>query len=229
MTKILGVNAGCGNLASNFFINRIIQLTPAEKEWDYFRIIADYNPFIPSRTRALLYGEESPASELVRTIEGLKESGANVVAVPCNSAHGWYNEVSQFIKVPWLNMIEITANAVKQQKVENVIVIGAYVTVKKRLYDKYLDNTIYLKKHEYKRLFKLIEQLKLSYSHMGIKKKLFHLLEEYRNNADGVLIACTEPSMLFGADETEWNGFKIVDSTNEYAKKCVSICKGTKP
>jgi len=34
--------------------------------------------------------------------------------------------------------------------------------------------------------------------------------------------------MLFDMDELEWNSFQIVDSTNEYAKKCVEICKGGK-
>jgi len=204
----------------------MFQLTPAEKEWDYFRIIADYNPFVPSRTKALLYGEEAPTSELVRTIENLQNMGASLVAVPCNSAHGWYDGVSEFIKIPWLNLIKVTANAVKKRNIEGVLVIGAYVPVEKRLYDKYLDDTEYLNDSKYTKVYQLIEELKSDGDRIEIKKKFSDILKPYKNKIDGVVIACTELSMLFGMDEPEWNGFQVIDSTNEYAKKCVEICKG---
>jgi aspartate racemase len=223
--KILGVVAGCGPFASNYFINRVLQLTPAKKEWEYFRIVADYNTFVPSRTRALLYGEKSPTSEIIRTIENLENMGANLVAIPCNSVHGWYDEVLRCIKLYWLNLIETTANTVKQRKIERVLVLGNYVTIKKRLYDKYLDNTIYLKNWEYERLYQLIEQLKLNENNDEIKKELYFLIKSYNTKVEGIIIACTELSMLFGLNESEWKGFQIINSTDEYAKQCVEICK----
>lgn len=65
--KTLGVIAGMGPFASTYFLRRVLQFTPAKKERDHFRMFADYNVFIPSRTRALLYGEESPALKMIET------------------------------------------------------------------------------------------------------------------------------------------------------------------
>lgn len=217
-----------GPFAATYFLNRLLQFTPAEKEWDYFRIFADYNVFIPSRTRALLYGETSPAPELIKTINGLERMGVDLVAVPCNSGHGWYGEVVSKIKVPWLNLIETTAEAVERRNVSSTLIISAYVPAKKKLYDRYLENTIYLKEKEQKKLYKLIELLKLDSHREPIKNELYKIIEPYKTKVDGIIIACTEPSMLFGMDEKEWEGFQVVDSTNEYAKRCVELCMGIK-
>jgi len=212
-------------LAGTYFLKRVLQLTPAKDEWEHFPMIADFNTQIPSRTRSLLYNEESPAPKIIQTIGNLQTMGVDLVAVPCNSAHGWYEEVSGYISIPWLNMIKITSDVVKSFKVESILVVGAYVTVVKKLYDKYLDNTVYMDSREYKKLFELIAKLKVGADKNDVKQKLRNLTNKYRGEAEGILIACTEPSMLFGIDEKYWNGFRIIDSTNEYAKKCVEICK----
>ena len=226
--KTLGVIAGMGPFASTYFLQRVLQLTPAKKEWDHFRMIADYNVFIPSRTRALLYGESSPAPKMIETINGLEKAGADLVAVPCNSGHGWYDEVSRSVGIPWLNLIEVTADAVKQRDVKSTLIISAYVPVTLKLYDKYLDNIIYLKENERQVVYQLIEQLKLNKNRDVIKKKLYDVVSSYEDKVDAIIIACTEPSMLFDIDEKVWNSFEVIDSTNEYAKRCVEICKGVK-
>ena len=216
-----------GPFAATYFLNRVLQLTPAKKEWDYFRMLADFNVYIPSRTRALLYGEASPAPEMIKTINGLEKAGADLVAVPCNSGHGWYDEVTKNINIPWLNLIEITSDAVKQRDMDKVLIISAYVPATKKLYDKYL-NTIYPTDEERQKVYGLIERLKLGESAIIIKKEFYDIISPYKNKVDGIIIACTEPSMLFDIDETSWKSFQVVDSTNEYAKRCVEVCKGVK-
>lgn len=221
----LGVVAGMGPFASTYFLHRVLEFTPAKKEWDYFRIFADFNVFIPSRTRALLYGETSPAPEIVKTINKLQKMGADIIAVPCNSAHGWYYEVSEHINIPWLNLIKVTSDAVKKRGMNKVMVISAYVPVAMKLYDKYI-NAIYPTNAERQAICQLIERLKLGENTKIVKNEFSKVIGHYRDKVDCLVIACTEPSMLFGINETSWNGFQIVDSTNEYAKKCVEICKG---
>jgi len=223
---ILGVVAGMGPFAATYFLKRVLQLTPAKKEWDHFRMFADYNVFIPSRTRSLLYGEASPAPKMIETINGLEKAGADLAVVPCNSGHGWYDEVSKKINIPWLNLIEVTSEMAKKRGIDKLLVIGAYVTVTKKLYNKYLDNIVYLKEPEKQKVYDIIERLKLDEDRNVIKKEFYEIVKPYKEKVDGIIIACTEPSMLFNIDETEWKDFQIVDSTNEYAKRCVEICKG---
>ena len=222
--KTLGVITGMGPLAGTYFLKRVLQLTPAKDEWEHFPMIAEFNTQIPSRTRSLLYNEESPAPEIIKTIGNLQLMGAEMVAIPCNSAHGWYDKVVKYTSLPWLNLIEVTSNAVKNSKVENVLILSAYVPFVKKLYNKYLDNIIYLENKEYEYLFKLIAEIKLDSNKKNIKNNFQKLLNHYKGKVDCVLLACTELSMLFDDHEKYWNEFRIIDSTEEYAKKCVELC-----
>lgn len=223
--KTLGIVAGFGPYAATYFIKRLLVLTDAKKEWDQFPMIAYYNTQIPSRTRALLYGESSPAPKLIDTINTLKKAKADFIAVPCNSSHGWYDEVSKKIDIDWLNIIRVTSEAVKRERVKKALVIGAYVPTKLKLYNKYLENVVYPKKSEMDVVYQLIEKLKINEDRKKIKKEFWNLLEHYRGDVDGIVIACTEPSMMFDINEKRFGPFKIIDSTHEYAKKCVDMCK----
>lgn len=226
--KNLGIIAGMGPYASTSFIRRILELTPAPKEWDHIRMLVDYNIHIPSRTRSLLYGEASPAPMMIESIRGLRKAGASMVAIPCNSAHYWYDEVSRELEIPWLNLIEITADAVKEKTAQSVLILGAYVTTENRLYDKYLENTTYLNEKEVNKFLVLIERLKLDESKVEIRHEFARLLSPYADQVDAIVLACTEPSMLFENKEEIFESFAIVDSTHEYAKKCVELFKGVK-
>ena len=79
--KTLGILGGMGPFASNFFVKRVLDLSPATTDHEHFRIIVDHNPHIPSRTRAILYGEESPAPYTIDAINKLQEHGADLVAL----------------------------------------------------------------------------------------------------------------------------------------------------
>jgi len=213
---ISGIVGGMGYYATNFFIRRIIELTGAKKEWDNPNIIVHYNPTIPSRTRALLYGEESPADGTINCINNLTKLGVKRVYIPCNSMHYWYKEVSRKISIPWVNLLKSIKADGKS------LILGAYATIKMGLYDKYLD-TIYLSRLDEKKVYNLIEMLKVNETQI-IKKELHKILKNYC--ADNIILACTELSMAFSLDEKEFGGKNLIDSTTEYASRFVLDVKG---
>ena len=93
MEKVVGILGGMGPFATVDFYKQILLATHAKKDWEHLRILIDSNVKIPSRTRAILYGEESPAPAMVKSINNLTRIGADFVVVPCNSAHYFYKEV----------------------------------------------------------------------------------------------------------------------------------------
>ena len=221
----LGVVSGMGPFAANFFIKRVLEITDAPKEWDHFRIFADYNVYIPSRTRALLFDEASPAPGIIETINGLENMGADIVAVPCNSAHGWYDEVSKSINIPWIDMISITSNEVVSSGINKCLLFSAYVPTKLKLYEKYID-VEYPCEEDKKKTYELIERLKVGEDREIIKNEFYDIVKCYDDTCDGVITACTELSMLFSSNDHKFGKFELIDSTNVYAKYCVKICKG---
>ena len=67
----IGILGGMGPYATNFFLKRILDLTPVKLEKDHFRTIIDNNVKIPSRTRAVKYNEQSPVNDIVNSINNL--------------------------------------------------------------------------------------------------------------------------------------------------------------
>ena len=103
--KTLGVLGGMGPAATVAFLARVQALTPAEGDADHIRVLADINPQVPDRNR------EPGAAERVlgEMARALVAAGAQVLAMPCNTAHGQAAEIRR-AGAPFIDMIEATAD-----------------------------------------------------------------------------------------------------------------------
>jgi len=90
--KVVGILGGMGPEATVDLFMKIIKATPAKKDQDHLRIMIDNNPKIPDRTLAILGRGKSPLKQLQETLHNLERAGAEVIAIPCNTAHYYYNE-----------------------------------------------------------------------------------------------------------------------------------------
>ncbi|MCD6299664.1 MAG: amino acid racemase [Dehalococcoidales bacterium] len=106
--KVIGILGGMGPEATADLFLRIIKVTPAKKDQDHLRIIIDNNPKIPSRIQAILGKGESPLKQLQETLHNLEKAGAEIIAIPCNIAHCYYNELQESTKAHIVNMISET-------------------------------------------------------------------------------------------------------------------------
>ena len=145
---IVGILGGMGPYATNFFLKRILDLTPAKLDKDHFHTIIDNNVKIPSRTRAVKYNEESPVNDIVNSINNLGKIGCSFVMLPCNSVHYFYDIVIKKIEIPWLNMIEIVSSRILDLSYTKPLILGGYVTTQKKVYSPYLPESVYLSENE---------------------------------------------------------------------------------
>ena len=222
--KVVGILGGMGPFATVEFFRQILSCTPAKKDWEHLRILIDNNAKIPSRTRAVLYEEDSPAPMMIESINMLSSAGADFVAVPCNSAHYFYDEVAPFISIPWLNMIDITAKKVLEIG-KRPLILGGYITVEKRLYSRHLPEAVYPAEPWDTFVTEVIEEIKLTSKLSPLAKQQFReLIDKYRNEIDSVMLACTELSIVY--KNKSIYGIPLVDSGLEYAKEVVKHAKG---
>ncbi len=91
--KKLGIIGGMGPLATARLFEMIVEMTKSDSDAGHIRTLIDCNPGIPDRTRAILDGGESPVSEIVKTAEGLIDSGAEVLLLACNTSHYYFEEI----------------------------------------------------------------------------------------------------------------------------------------
>lgn len=106
---VVGVIGGMGPEATVDLMRRVIEATPAKDDIDHIRMIVDNNPKIPSRMKALIDGGgEDPAPVLAAMARGLETAGADVLVIPCNTAHHYLPAIRAAVHVPVTDMIALS-------------------------------------------------------------------------------------------------------------------------
>ncbi len=135
MKKTLGIIGGMGPAATCDLMEEIISLTAAEKDQDHIHVIADVNTNIPDRTAAILHGGDDPAPEMIRSAKRLEAAGAEILLLPCNTAHYFYDRVAAAVDVPILHMPRLTAAALREAGVKQAAVLATDGTVRSGVYE----------------------------------------------------------------------------------------------
>lgn len=117
--KTLGVLGGMGPAATLAFLARVQALTPAEGDADHIRVVMDMNPQTPDRNTRPGEAEAELAAMALR----LKAAGAEVLAMPCNTAHAQKAGILA-AGLPFIDMIAETVAAAKGVCVEAVGVLA---------------------------------------------------------------------------------------------------------
>ena len=205
--KIVGIIGGMGPEATVDMMSRVIRATPATDDVDHIRMLVDNNPRIPSRIKAIIEGNgESPAPCLIEMAQNLVAWGADFLAIPCNTAHFYYDAVQSAVDVPVLNMIDLAVAAIISKKSSvrqpgllastGVLMTGLY---KKRFEKKGLalitpDDPVQ------KKVMTAIRQIKTG--HCGpreIETVNAAANELTTAGADVLIVACTELSLISSA------------------------------
>ena len=215
--KVLGILGGMGPYATVFFLKRILKNTPIKKDIDHFRVLVDNQVKIPSRTRAVLFNEESPVPEIIKSINNLAQIGADLVLLPCNSVHFFYDDVIKHIKIPWINMLDCVAKTVLNQGFKKPLILGGYVTTQK-IYSDFIKEAQYLKRDDNICIEKIIEEIKLSNNISTESRRLFKkIIKKNINRIDSIIFACTELPICF--DTTTLYDLTIFDSVEIYSQE----------
>lgn len=107
----VGVLGGMGPAATARFFDLLVAATPASSDQDHLPVVIWSDPRVPDRTAALKGDGPDPTPCLEAGGRALVDAGADVVAIPCNTAHAFTGGLGAHIGVPVLNMVEETAAA----------------------------------------------------------------------------------------------------------------------
>ena len=95
--KSIGIIGGMGPLATCDLMEKIIRNTKAACDQDHLHLYVDCNTEIPDRTKAILGEGQSPAPEMITSAGKLIGMGADLLMMPCNTAHYFYEELAQAV------------------------------------------------------------------------------------------------------------------------------------
>jgi len=222
MKKKIGILAGMGPRSTSPFLEMV--LNQCQKQYN-----AKYDIDYP---HILIYSLPTPFyidrvinhDEMKKTIKnGLKDlekSGVDYIAMPCNSAHIYFDEIKESIKIPLMNIVDETIKKIKDKN-KKITIFSTEVTMKSEIYQKGIQksqNDFYFKKEWQKTVNKIIQMVKNNENKENIEKEWRKLIKEVKENkVEYIIIACTDLSML----KNDFKMIKIIDSSKSLAESVI--------
>ncbi len=137
---VLGILGGLGPMASAYFYELLISHTDASCDQDHIDIILNSHATTPDRTAFIMgQSEDDPLAVMVEDIRRMKTYGADLVAIPCNTAHYFYDKLIASTDLPILNIMEETATCLTHLGIRKAGILATDGTVMTGTYDRYLN------------------------------------------------------------------------------------------
>jgi aspartate racemase len=208
---------------------RIIALTPAKQDQDHLPVQICNLPQIPDRTLAIQGKGESPVPLAGKGLQMLAVSGADFIAIPCNSIHHFFAELQASVRIPILHLIEEVRRAVAQRwpnaprlgllATDGMIQSGVY----QKLFAPMSCEIIVPDADRQKEIMAAIYAIKAG--KRNFREALAAGRDLIERRAQGIILGCTEFSLV---QNYLANELPIIDSVEVLAQACVDIARGVR-
>ncbi|VWD36536.1 aspartate racemase [Burkholderia lata] len=138
----IGVVGGVGPAATVDFLDKIVRNTPALRDQDHIKLLVEQNPQIPDRTENLVGTGADPTISLYATCKKLEEGDADIIAIPCNTAHAFVERIQPYLGIPIVNMLTVTVAHLRDTypALHEVGVLATSGTIESGVYRKALES-----------------------------------------------------------------------------------------
>lgn len=224
--NMLGIIGGLGPMATAYLMQLLTQMSDAGTDQEHMEIVVYSKPSIPDRTQYILgKSDRSPVPEMVLAGRKLVEFGADLIAVPCITAHYFHDELERQIGIPIINAITETVQCIEQEEIDRVGLMATDGTIQSGLFQKEL------KRHNIQSILPAADG----------QREIMHMIyeevkagravdpEHFRNVSDRlfsqgaqvILLGCTELSLI-KRDFVLPAGY--LDVMDVLARKAVQCC-----
>lgn len=199
--KKIGVVGGLGPMATIYYLELLTLMTDASKDQEYPRIYLESLPDIPDRTAYILHESlQDPRPIINHAMKELEKLGAEVISIPCLTAHCFYDTICKEISVPIVNLPAETASLIANHDIDKVGIIATSGTIHCQVFEKEFDKynieaVIPDKKYQEYAMNIIYDQVKKD---LPIQWNMFsdiinHLKDK---GASTFILGCTELSLL---------------------------------
>ena len=218
---ILGILGGMGPVATVAFMARVQALTPATRDEDHLRMLVDLNPQVPNRHTS----PQAAGATLGEMAVRLREAGAQVLAMPCNTAHA-HADAIRAAGLPFIDMIAATVEAVTATGATRIGVLatpGGEALYAGALAKAGLE-IVRLAGTDREAFMAAVFAVKAGDDGAGPRGEMRRLAAALVTAGAGAVVAgCTEVPLLLGAEDVS---VPLVDSAEVLAAECVRMCLG---
>ena len=220
----IGVLGGLGPLATAVFLERVIDLTNSKCDQDNVDMIILNHSSVPDRTDYLLDNNyPNPLPYLINDARILENIGVEYIALPCNTAHAFYDEISNSINIKIINMVSDTIEECTSKNFKKVGLMATRGTINTKVFDKYntcLDLFIPSEEIQKKVDYFIFDKVK---KNIDVSENEFNEVLNYfkENNCDGIILGCTELSVI--NKKLKIKDKRIIDTLDVLAKKVILL------
>ncbi len=200
---MIGILGGMGTQAGLDFCNKITKLNKGKIDQKYPMFILYNKSNVPKRSQ----NKNKYLKVLKSLILGcqlLKKNKCKFIAIPCNTAHHWYEDLQKKIKIPILNMPREVYQYAKKNCKKNakIGVLATETTIKTNIYSKFFKKSFQLiypsKSIQIKnvnRCIKFVKMGRIKDAEKAIKPAVQYLI---KNKCKKIILGCTElPIAIF--------------------------------
>jgi len=224
--KILGIIGGLGPMATAYFLQLIVEMTDAATDQEHIEVLVHSKPQIPDRTNFIIgKSQQNPVSDMAEVGKRLAEQGADMLAIPCITAHYFQKELEEKIGIPILNAIEETADYLAERKIGKVGIMATDGTIESGIFQRELEKknievVLPSKECQKKVMYLIYENVKAG---KPMEEVVFQEVSEelFKKGAQVALLGCTELSLMKRDNRLD---AKYLDVMEILARKVVISC-----
>ena len=191
-----------GPQATNTFYQYVIDRTDARTDQEHVNALILSDSGVPDRTQAILGTEEQREAVYQRLLADarlLEGAGCTVIAVPCNTSHYFADRLQRELSIPLMNMIRLTAAAMKKRGCRRVGLLATDGTVRTGIYQaecaaQGLEGVVPGPEAQALTMSIIYDEIKRG--EKGSREKFARIDRDLRDRGcDGAVLACTELSV----------------------------------
>lgn len=197
-------------------------------EQDHIEIIIYNKPSIPDRTSYILdNSNDNPVFPMIEAGKALDKLAVNYIAIPCITAHYFYDELRSNLKTPIIHGVKETASYLSKYGATNVGIMATRGTIVTKLFQNKLSE--YGIKAVVPGLLEQEYVNNIIYDNVKSNKPVdmdkFNLVAESLRNqgADVIILGCSELSMIKKNYDI---GDDFIDTMEVLARKSIDLCHG---
>ncbi|PGD05459.1 amino-acid racemase [Bacillus wiedmannii] len=215
---MIGILAGMGPKSTGPFVDTVVAgcqtIYGAKHDMDFphMMIYSCPTPFYMDRP----IDHEAMKKAIIEGAQKLESIGVDFIAMPCNTAHLYFEELQHSLSIPILNIVDETLQAIPEST-KRVALLATEATIQAGIYQDGIAkrNIEYLHNEKWQ---EMINQIITCIKSGEVEKarELWHtLVLQLRNEVDTAIIACTDLNVVASED--------FVDSSQCLAKAVVRM------
>ena len=227
--SLLGILGGLGPMSTFYFCELITEHTLAHGDAEHIDMIISSRASTPDRTAYILgTSTKNPLPIMKTEVERLSSAGAELIVIPCNTAHYFYEGLSKHSSVPVLNIIEETVKYLKNRNITTCGLLATEGTVQSKAYHQLCDaneiRCITPTNEEQAQISNIIYGA-VTQNKPADFSAFLHISQSLLNRGcECLVLGCTELSLLRREGLTQpW----YVDSLEVLAHRTITLCGKT--